>query len=135
MWIVWLIAALAGSWLLFILLPSLISFRVAFHRRKGAPRCPYVPGEQHFEEWEQAKRELEEFPWRRLNLHARDGAELTADYLDLGQKRTAVCMHGFQSSAMNNFALQGRFLAGQGFNLLFVTRTVMFIVSSTCQKR
>ncbi len=122
MWIVWLIAALAGSWLLFILLPSLISFRVAFRRRNGPPRCPYAPGEQHYEEWAQAKRELEALSWRRLKLRARDGVELSADYLDLGQERTAVCMHGFQSSAMNNFALQGRFLAGQGFNLLFVTQ-------------
>ena len=49
-----------------------------------------------------------------------DGLKLHGLYLDGGYDRTAILIHGYRSSAFNNFAVLGRFLfEEQHFNLLF----------------
>ena len=120
MQILWLIAVLVGLYFVFVLIPALICFRVVFGRSQKEPLCQYTPNMPCFPAWQAAKEELAAKPWRDVRIRAQDGVVLHGSYLDAGFARTALCVHGFLSSAMNNFALQGCFLLGEGFNLLFV---------------
>ena len=72
MWILWLIAGLAGLYLFFVLLPSLVCFRIAFAPYRGEPRCQMQPGMPGYDEWLRAKHELEGKGWRSADVTAQD---------------------------------------------------------------
>ncbi len=120
MQVLWLIPALAGMYVLFILLPSLACIQKVLGRSKKPPRCQTRPGMPGYEAWQRAKTDLDSRPWQEVSVSAKDGVPLHGAFLDQGAARTALCLHGFLASAGNNFAQQGVFLLEEGFNLLFV---------------
>ena len=121
----WVIVGLAGLALVFIVLPSIVSFFAAFHRWKGrsfdeidltgTPYEPYrdaiIGGIAYFK-----AKEME-----RVEIRSADGLMLRGYYLDAQSKRTCIFVHGWNTTPFSNFGTQGRYLyEKEGFNLLFI---------------
>lgn len=118
--LLWLIPALAGLYLFFLLLPSYVCIRAVFGRTKAPPLCQVKPGMPSYPAWCEAKAQLAAQPWQSISVTGADGTVLRGRLLDRGYARTALFLHGFRASPLNNFALQGCFLLEQGFNLLLI---------------
>ena len=119
-----ILLVIAGLYLLFALIPSLIVFFYIFGRRKAngleAVKGTYL--EPYSDEILDASRYFEALEHEELTMTARDGVSLYADYYRTGTGKTAILMHGYGATPMLNFAIQARELHKAGFGILFVTQ-------------
>lgn len=122
MHIVWLIAALLGIYLIFILLPSVICFFVVLSRKDGPPFRQVTPEMPFYDAYMRSLDRIRALPWETVRITAWDGTLLCGHYLDRGAGKTALCLHGYRGTAWNNFCLQGELLLEENFNLLLITQ-------------
>lgn len=109
---------------LFIVLPSLVLvlklFKrksvVDFDRSKRGSFGTYAP---YMDEILDSIAYLRSLEPKTVSIES-GGVLLKADWYDAGSKFTAVLLHGFCSSPMNNFAVIGRAFVDRGFNALIV---------------
>ena len=118
-------AACAGAYVLFIVVPGVISFFGLFGRKKertlddlfeGKPRC-----REHRDEMEDAMRTVEDAvreKGREVSVVSFDGAVLKGTFVDMGSDVTAVLYHGFHASWKTCFQVNARDFIEKGYNLL-----------------
>ena len=121
----WILVGLAAAALIFLVLPSIVSFFAAFHRWKGrsfdeidltgTPYEPYAKdicdGIAYF------KGQKTE----RVEIRSADGLMLRGYYLDAQSRKTCIFVHGWNTTPYSNFGVVGRYLyEEEGFNLLFI---------------
>lgn len=119
---VWIAAALAGLYLIFIVGPAVVAFFKVFERKE----CPaldeldlaataYAPcAELLSARYARMKAE----PSQEVSLTAFDGTELRAKLYARGNGRLAVLMHGYRSAPLNSFCTQASDLLDGGFDVL-----------------
>ena len=124
-YVLWILLGLAGLGFIFMVLPAVISYFAAFHRRKGRSfdeldlsGTPYEPYTKDICEgiaYFKAK-EME-----RVEIRSADGLMLRGYYLDAGSRKTCIFVHGWNTTPFSNFGVPGRFLYEElKFNLLFL---------------
>ncbi len=59
---------------------------------------------------------------KKVNVTARDGVALYADYVDRNSDKTVIFVHGYCGNPISNFCLQALHLYDMGFNELFITQ-------------
>ena len=115
-------AVLLYLYLHFITLPSILSFFIIFGRRnpesfetKDLSGTPYEPYAGKFAS---AREYLSGRDKKELSVLSYDGVKLRGTYYKGTTDATVLCIHGFNSSPLNNFACHcARFLK-EGFNVL-----------------
>ena len=124
----WILLGLLALYLLFVLLPSLLSFFYSYGGREGKDLDREPLSRLQKSQYKdllpvifQGNRWYREiFPqMSEHTIRSYDGLKLMAHYLDQGFSRTAVLMHGFHTTIGNNFGVIGQDLLALGFNLLF----------------
>lgn len=124
-YVLWILLGLAGLALVFVVLPTIVSYFAAFRRRKGrsfdeldftgTPYEPYIA---------QISKEIAYFKAKemeRVEIRSADGLMLRGYYLDAQSKRTCIFVHGWNTTPFSNFGTQGHFLYEElKFNLLFI---------------
>jgi len=112
---------LALIYLLFCFAPAVVMFRAVFfikrHNKSAHTREYYLP---HAEVLKEAVAKLTAIPAQELSLTAHDGVCLKADYYNGGFDKTAVLIHGYRATAMENCAFLGSKLMERGYNILLV---------------
>ena len=116
-------AALA-LFLIFELLPAIVMTWYAFRRRDPAdfderPRAldaaPYARFKERILSDMACARSL---PLETVHIKARDGVELSAEWLGLDKRRTVIFLHGYCSTPMNNFCSLLHYFRESGWNVL-----------------
>ena len=117
-------AGLLLFYVVFLAAPAVVAYFAAFSRKRGTPLEEMRPEKTYYGPYlprlTAAGAFLEAIPHRPVEIRARDGVRLLADWYDGGFPRTAVCVHGYRATPMNNFRVQGKKLWELGFNLLLV---------------
>jgi hypothetical protein len=119
---VWIAAALAALYLIFIVGPAIVAFFKVFERKDCLPldemdleSTAYAPcAEILRERFARMKAE----PSEEISLTAFDGTELHALLYTRGNKRLAVLAHGYRSAPLNSFSTQASDLLDGGFDVL-----------------
>lgn len=119
---VWIAAALAALYLIFIVGPAIVAFFKVFERKDCAPldeldlaATPYAPcAELLSSRFARMKAE----PSEEVVLTAFDGTELRAELYARGNSRLAVLAHGYRSAPLNSFCTQASDLLDGGFDVL-----------------
>ncbi|MDO4815105.1 MAG: alpha/beta hydrolase [Bacillota bacterium] len=114
--------AAAGIYVLLVLAPSAVLYKVVFRRKNGIMFTDrdlsktYLSGcaDKMCEDIEHF-RKLEYEP---VSVTVPDGTELKGHYYSLGGDKLAICFHGYGSTTLNCFATMGRFLRSRGYDLL-----------------
>ena len=123
--VVTILASLVLVGLVFFVIPAIVVFVVLF-RGKRFPDLDKqdLKGTQYEPYQEMLKEDIGYFRKQEMaevSVKSFDGRVLRGKYLDGGYDKTAILVHGYRSSPLNNFAVLGRFLFEEkGFNLLFV---------------
>ncbi len=109
---------------LFLLAPTLCICLCVFSRKeiepmnelnmKNTPYEPYAPAILR------GSYLLKCIPTQEINVTATDGVNLVADFADGGFEKTAILVHGYRASPVNNFHTLGNLLHQNGYNLLMV---------------
>lgn len=120
--VLYLLLALAGTYVLFGVIPAVIAFFRICRHYELTPYPEMEKPEAYFGDGWDRVRETEGF-WQsaektRVSVKSQDGTLLWADRYDFGGTKTALLMHGFGTAPINNFACLGRFLAREGYDLL-----------------
>ncbi len=119
---VWIAAALAALYLIFIVGPAVVAFFKVFER-KDCPALdemdlaatPYAPCADTLRaRYARMKSE----PSEEIALTAFDGTELRAQLYARGSRRLAVLLHGYRSAPLNTFCTQASDLLDGGFDVL-----------------
>ena len=115
------LAAAAGLWVVFILIPATVVF-IAVFGRKGCR--PYSPGHMteayyapYAEKTKKALEKLRSIPFSELTCRADDGVLLTGRLWGPPGK-TVILAHGFRSIPDNPLAVQAVFFAERGWSVL-----------------
>ena len=61
------------------------------------------------------KRDFEE-----INIKSFDGINLKANYYNYNKNKTAILIHGYKATPLNNFSTIGKYLIDMGYNLLMI---------------
>ena len=75
---------------------------------------PYIPNLYKDME-EMGKKEYEE-----IYITSEDGYKLKANYYNNNSKKTAILIHGYKATPLNNFSTSGLYLLNMGYNLLMI---------------
>lgn len=115
----------AGAVLLFLILPAAVLTIKLFSRKRTAD-FDQVPPDFNWSTYLPYRSELlSAISSMRVEPHEEvetesDGAVLKAEFYYRGFDRTAILMHGYCSTPMNNCAIIGSALLKRGYNLLLV---------------
>lgn len=106
-----------------------VTFRNLFVRRKEktpeehplhSVLCPNSSA--YAEKLAAAMKELEKQPFEWVSAESEDGLKLSARYYKAaGAKRTVICMHGYASNAVRDFAMITPYYFEKGYNVLLAT--------------
>jgi hypothetical protein len=121
---VWIAAALAALYLIFIVGPAIVAFFKVFERKDCPPldeidlaSTSYAPcAELLLERYARMKAE----PSEDVVLTSFDGTELHAMLYARGNGRLAVLAHGYRSAPLNSFCTQASDLLDGGFDVLLI---------------
>ena len=64
--------------------------------------------------------EMEKLDYEEITLKTFDGLTLKANYYNNNSKKTAILIHGYKATPLNNFSTIGKYLLKMGYNLLMV---------------
>ena len=121
----YILLGLTVCFILFILLPSIVSFFIAFGRPKTTPfeemKKPTSYLAPYKDELTAASAFLRTLPTEEVTVFSKDGVRLSGEYIDGGFRRTVIFFHGYRADRRLSFYSQARWFYGQGFNLLFAT--------------
>ena len=122
LWIILLAAV--GSYLFFIVAPSVVAGILVFKVRPGASFEELTADGQQFAPYRKlltaARDLLNKLSWETVGITAPDGAALGGMYADAGSDRTVIFAHGYRSDVMVNFAVQAEAFARHGYNILMI---------------
>ena len=103
-----------------------VTFRNSFARPKAktpeehplhSVLCPNSSA--YAEKLAAAMKELEKQPFEWVSVESEDGLKLSARYYKAeGAKRTVICMHGYASNAVRDFAMITPYYFEKGYNVL-----------------
>lgn len=68
----------------------------------------------------QDMKDMEEKEYKEIEIKAFDGITLKANYYDNKQNKTAILIHGYKATPLNNFSTIGKYLTEMGYNLLMI---------------
>ncbi len=118
------ILIIAAIYLVFIAAPSVVAYLTIFTRMHGTPVDEFRAEGTQFEPFMDAIREGRDYIMsqntKEVSIKSGDGVTLGGLYADMGMPKTAIFCHGYRSSYMMNFAVQGKAFAEAGYNLLFI---------------
>ncbi len=120
--LLWIAAALAALYLIFIVGPAIVAFFKVFERKDCLPldgmdlaATAYAPcADLLLARFARMKTE----PSEKVMLTAFDGTELYAEHYARGCRRLAVLVHGYRSAPLNSFCTQASDLLDGGFDVL-----------------
>ena len=122
--LLWIAAALAALYLIFIVGPAIVAFFKVFERKDCPPldgmdleATSYAPCADILRE-RYARMKAE--PSQEVSLTAFDGTELRAELYARGNSRLAVLAHGYRSAPLNSFCTQACDLLDGGFDVLLI---------------
>lgn len=119
----WAVGAAVVLYLLFIILPAVISALVLVAPQKTvSPEMVDYDGSYYGEFRERMISSVEKLSARRhetVHTRSSDGTNLTADLYPNG-RRAVLFFHGFRADPMTNFAAQALFFHDLGFTVLLV---------------
>lgn len=109
----------------FIFAPSIVCFILLFKRKTGVSYmdrddlestylCPFI---EQIKDGFAFMESLKSEPWE---IESYDGLKLKGDYYDCGSDKTAILVHGYASTSLNNFCILGADLYRDGYNLLLI---------------
>ncbi len=120
-WIYCLLIAVS-AYVIFIAAPALVAYRSVFCRKTGVPFVDRDLKNSCLAPYE--KRIAADFDFFRrhekesVSICADDGVKLVGSYYSEGNRRLAICIHGYNSTPLNCFASLGRFLLSAGYDVL-----------------
>ena len=121
-----LIYIAAAIFVVFALLPSLVMTWFAFSRRNPKDfdaRLDLFETEKYAPYKERILRDMADMrklPFKTVCIESDDGIPLRGEWLDLGQKRTAILLHGYCSTPANNFCSLLHYFRESGWNVLMI---------------
>ena len=121
-----LIYIAAAIFVVFALLPSLVMTWFAFSRRNPKDfdaRLDLFETEKYAPYKERILRDMADMrklPFETVCIKSGDGIPLRGEWLDLGQKRTAILLHGYCSTPANNFCSLLHYFRESGWNVLMI---------------
>ena len=63
---------------------------------------------------------FEKLDYEEINIKAFDGINLKANYYNFNKNKTAILIHGYKATPLNNFSTIGKYLKDMGYNLLMI---------------
>ena len=63
---------------------------------------------------------MEKLEYEEISIKAFDGITLKANYYNNNSHKTAILIHGYKATPLNNFSTSGKYLLDMGFNLLMI---------------
>lgn len=112
-------------YIVFIVAPSIVTYLTVFSRKcatefedmENVEKTYFAP---YLDEIYKSKKYIQNLKSIEVEIRTNDGEMLKGVYIDGGYNKTVICVHGYWSTPLNNFSVQGEFLYKNGFNLLFV---------------
>ena len=129
-WYWWLVIIVAAI-LVLVVIPLIVSSHIAqnfiFKRPKGEgdfgeidlKGTGYEPYEKDIKDSVAFFRDM---PCDNLEMTSFDGLKLTGFYYDNKSDKTVIFVHGFKAMPLNNFAVVGRDLYNEGYNVFFLNQ-------------
>jgi len=68
----------------------------------------------------QDMKDMREKPYEEVEIKSFDGLKLKANYYDNNSNKTAILIHGYKATPLNNFSTIGKYLLDMGYNLLMI---------------
>ena len=122
--LLWIALGVIAAYIVLVLAPAIVFYRVVFagrdHIRMTEPSFRDPAFAPYAESMKAAYTFLREQPSRPLCMTAGDGVNLSGVFYDAGSTKTAVLLHGYNTSAATAFCLQSAFLYQSGFNVAFL---------------
>lgn len=120
--LIYIALIVAGLYVIFILGPALVAFKMVFCRKSGTSFEERNLKGTYLEPYEKRIREdfrfFRELQSERITICAMDGIELVGDYYNSGHRKLAICMHGYNATPLNCFASIGKCLINAGYDVL-----------------
>jgi hypothetical protein len=122
---VYIIAALAVLYGIFIVGPALISFKKIFEKKSDRPLDDMDISKTYFAPFEQSMRDAADrveksCVLQRVQTTSFDGLTLYADYIDNNSDKTVAFFHGYRATPMVNFSIHTEIFVKAGYNVLLV---------------
>ena len=64
--------------------------------------------------------DMSKLEYEEINLKTFDGITLRANYYNNNSNKTAILIHGYKATPLNNFSTSGKYLLKMGYNLLMI---------------
>lgn len=114
----------AGCYILFVLIPAAIFYRIVFTANRKKDFTVLERDNKYFAPYADIFNEAYDFlcglPQRTEDLICEDGVTLKCVIYDAKSDKTAVFLHGYNTTPLNNFCLQASVLYRHGFNAVFL---------------
>ena len=65
-------------------------------------------------------KDMREKEYKEVEITSNDGLKLKGNYYDNNSKKTAILIHGYKATPLNNFSTIGKYLLDMGYNLLMI---------------
>ena len=113
---------LFGIYILFAVLPAVVSFLSVFSAKRSAPYVALEPHPQLIARYGETVADacafLRALDAKEVAITASDGARLCGVYYENNADKTVIFLHGFSANPVSHTALQARALYEKGYNLL-----------------
>ncbi len=116
--LLYVLAAVLGIYILFVLAPSVVMFLFVFGRKQCSADHSKVDNGRYEKEQLEAEEFFVTVPSEDITLKTADGITLRAKLYKNDTRMTAIMMHGYIASPMLNFSILARDLYRLGFSIL-----------------
>ena len=65
-------------------------------------------------------KDMREKEYKEVEITSNDGLKLKGNYYDNNSNKTAILIHGYKATPLNNFSTIGKYLLDMGYNLLMI---------------
>ena len=123
-WYFILLIVIAGSIVITYYILSIITYKNLIPRgvEKPLDECdltntqykPYIPNLY------QDMKDMRSVKYEEVEISSFDGLKLKANYYDNNSNKTAILIHGYKATPLNNFSTIGKYLTDMGYNLLMI---------------
>jgi len=122
--VIWILAALIGLYIFFIVIPSFISVPFIFSPKVGRELKKENFKGSYYDDWLDLLFEdldyLQALKGEEVRISSADGVELFGNYYDNASDKLVIMFHGFGVTPALNYALPARLFNEAGWNMLLV---------------
>lgn len=124
MTIVYCLLILCGLYIILLLAPAIVMYKTVYCRKSAEEFDEKDLRGTAYEAYENRIKDDFSFIRRltpeRVTVKAYDGIKLTGYYYSSGSERLALCVHGYNTTALNCYAPMGRFFMERGYDVLLI---------------